>query len=63
MNEEDDREIHVSEIWTAYRRWGGSYPTLNAVVAQPKNFPVDINTTTELKRVTTTCCSNGTLVS
>ena len=51
--EEDDRENHVTEIWTACRRWGGrgggSFPSLNAVVAQPKNSPVHVNTTTELK--------------
>ena len=33
---------------------GGSYPSLNAEVVQPKNCPVGVNNTTELKNVTTT---------
>ena len=42
---------------------GGSYPSLNAIVTQPKNCPVGVNITIELKNVTTTWYFTGTLVS
>lgn len=63
INEEDDGENHAPEIWTACRKNGGFHPSLNAVVAKPTNCPFGVNTTTELKKVTTTYYHTGTLVS
>ena len=36
--------------------------TLNAIVAQPKNYPFEVNATTEPKNVTNTSDDTGTLV-
>jgi hypothetical protein len=39
-----------------------TYRSLNERVAQPKNSPFGVNTTTELKKITATSDISGTLV-
>jgi hypothetical protein len=59
------RRWRKSRIWDldSLSKIGGYHLSLYAIVAQPTNCPVGVNTTTELKKVTITCYYTGTLVS